>query len=53
MLTVKEVATQLRVTETTVRNWIDEGKLKAYRVGTVYRIEKADFESFLNKSKIS
>ena len=53
MLTIKEVASKLQVSEKTVRNWIDEGLINAYKVGSVYRIDKADFESFLNKSKIS
>jgi excisionase family DNA binding protein len=33
LLTVDEVAAQLRVNPQTVRNWIDAGKLPAVRVG--------------------
>lgn len=52
LLTIKEVAEFLKVSERTVRNWIDKGELKAFRFGLQYRIKKADFENFITNSEI-
>ena len=50
--TMQEISQELRVTTKTVRNWIEQGILKAYRFGNQYRIEVKDYEEFLSKSKI-
>ena len=47
-LTVAEVAARLRLNEQTVRNWIDDGKLPAFRIGRRVRIARSDFERFVN-----
>ena len=44
MLTVKEVATYLRVSRTTVRRWCHEGTLKSFRLGHTYRIHHEELE---------
>ena len=49
MFTVKEVAEQLRVDETTVRRWIQKGELIALNVGGTrpdYRISYANLQDF-------
>jgi len=49
MLTVKEVADQLRVDEKTVRRWIQKGELIALNVGGIrpdYRISYANLQDF-------
>lgn len=49
MLTVKEVADQLRVDEKTVRRWIQKGELIALNVGGIrpdYRISYANLQVF-------
>ena len=49
MLTVKEVADQLRVDEKTVRRWIQKGELIALNVGGIrpdYRISFANLQDF-------
>ncbi len=46
-LTVAEIATLLSLNPQTVRNWIDAGKLPAYRVGRRVRILKADLDAVL------
>ncbi len=48
MLTVEEIAEDLRVSEGTVRRWIRQGKLPAFGLGQ-YRIRRADYEKFLEK----
>jgi len=49
--TVKEVAEYLKVTTTTVNNWIQDGKLKAYKVGGALRIKEVDLIEFTSKEK--
>jgi excisionase family DNA binding protein len=48
-LTVEEIANRLRVHEDTVLRWIRTKRLKAYKIGRDYRIEKVDYEEFLRK----
>ena len=52
MLTTKDVAERLNVTTRTVRNLIECGKLKAYKIMKDYRIEEKDLQEFINNSKI-
>lgn len=52
MYTVQEVAQQLRVSERTVRNWIEQGELTAFSIGKRgYRIGESDLNAFINKRK--
>ena len=53
MLTTQEISTQLKVSDRTVRNWIETGQLKAYRFGNQYRIDIDDFEKFKAQSIIN
>ncbi len=48
LLTVKEVAKKLKISEVTVRRWIKKDKLKAIRIGRDYRIKKKNFKEFLD-----
>lgn len=52
ILTIAEIAETLRVSNRTVRNWIDSGKLKAFKFGLQYRINKEDFEEFIKNSEV-
>jgi excisionase family DNA binding protein len=47
-LTVAEVAERLRLNDQTVRNWIDQGKLPAFRIGRRVRIARSDFDRFVD-----
>ena len=47
MLTVKEVATRLKVHEQTVYRWIYAGKLKAVKINGLVRIKEEEFEKFV------
>jgi excisionase family DNA binding protein len=49
-LTVAEVAATLKLNQQTVRNWIDQGSLPAFRVGRRVRIKRSDFERILEES---
>jgi excisionase family DNA binding protein len=50
--TVQEVAQNLKVSERTVRNWIESGELPAFPIGKRgYRISKADLQTFIDARK--
>lgn len=51
-LTVEEVAQQLRVTEKTVRDYCTRGELKAFKLGTAWRIKPEHVDEFL-QSKLN
>ena len=51
MLTIEDIATRLRVTDRTVRRWIDDGKLKALKIGGVVRITEESYSEFINQGK--
>jgi excisionase family DNA binding protein len=46
LLTVKEVAVYLRVSERSVLRYIEAGKLKASKVGW-WRVKQSDLDNFL------
>lgn len=48
-LTVAEVAEMLKLNQQTVRNWIDQGSLRALRVGRRVRIKRSDLERVLEE----
>jgi excisionase family DNA binding protein len=50
--TAKELAEKLSLNVMTIYRYIDAGKLKAYKIGKEFRIEKTEFERFMNKSKV-
>jgi len=49
--TAKELAEKLRVNIMTIYRYIKAGKLKAYKIGKEFRIEKKEFQRFLSKVK--
>ena len=50
--TAKELADKLSLNVMTIYRYIDAGKLKAYKIGKEFRIDKAEFERFMNKAKL-
>jgi len=50
-MTVEDIARDLGVAEDTVRSWIRQKKLPAYRVGKEYRIKIVDYERFLQQRR--
>jgi len=50
LLTLKETAKILRVSERTIMRYLKSGKLKASKLGQ-WRISQKDLEEFLNKTK--
>ena len=49
--TIEEVAEMLKVVYLTVYRWIQDGKLKAYKSGKQYRINKSDLDRFITSYK--
>jgi excisionase family DNA binding protein len=52
LLTVREVATYLRVGRVTVWRWCQEGTIPASRLGRSWRIHRNDLSSFLEKRNL-
>lgn len=49
--TAKELAEQLDYNVMTIYRYIKSGRLKVYKIGKEFRINKKDFNDFINKSK--
>lgn len=49
--TAQELAKKLRVNIITIYRYIKAGKIKAYKMSKKFRIEKVEFNKFLNKVK--
>jgi excisionase family DNA binding protein len=47
LLTLEEIAKELRVSKRTVVRWVQQGTLAAYRIGTVIRVPEDAFEKML------
>lgn len=50
-MTAQETADILKVNIMTIYRYIKAGKIKAYKIGKEFRVEKKEFERFLNKVK--
>ena len=51
--TTEELAKALKVNIMTIYRYIKAGKLKAYKIGKEFRIDKNEFNNFLNKVKVN
>jgi excisionase family DNA binding protein len=52
-LTAQEVSDLLRVSVYTVRRWIKEGTLPAYKVGRGWRIKDTDLDDWLDQQRLA
>lgn len=50
--TAKDLAEKLGLNIMTIYRYIDAKKLKAYKIGKEYRIDKFEFENFLNDASV-
>lgn len=48
--TAKELSDKLKLNVMTIYRYIKAGKLKAYKIGKEFRVEKEEFEEFLKQS---
>jgi excisionase family DNA binding protein len=51
ILTVPQVAEELRVTAQTIRNWIDSGALPAAKIGRAFRIRREHVDALLARAQ--
>jgi excisionase family DNA binding protein len=51
-LSLEDVAERLQVSDRTVRRWVKDGKLAAYKPGREWRIRPSDLEDFLEARKV-
>jgi excisionase family DNA binding protein len=49
LMTPKQAAERLIVTEKTVLDWLRAGTLKGYKAGKLWRIKERDLEAFLRE----
>ena len=49
----EDLAELLEVNILTIYRYIKSGRLMAYKIGREFRIDKNEFNSFLNKAKIN
>lgn len=50
--TAEELAEALQLNIMTIYRYIKAGKLKAYKFGKEFRIDKTEFEKFIKKAKV-
>lgn len=50
-LTPAQVADRLQVSLFTVQRWLRQGKLKGFKVGSLWRIKEVDFDEFIRKGE--
>ena len=51
-LKIKDVAKLLSVSETTIRRWLAEGKIPAYRLHRQYRFSRMEIEDWVMHQKL-
>lgn len=51
-LKIKDVAELLNVSETTIRRWLTDGKIPAYRLNHQYRFSRIEIENWMMSCKI-
>lgn len=52
-LKIKDVAELLNISETTIRRWLSEGKIPAYRLHHQYRFNRTEIENWVISQKLS
>jgi excisionase family DNA binding protein len=50
--TAKELSDKLSLNVMTIYRYIKAGRLKAYKIGKEFRIDKAVFQRFMDKARI-
>jgi PTS system nitrogen regulatory IIA component len=51
-LKIKDVADLLNISETTVRRWLAEGKIPAYRINHQYRFSRGEIQNWVMSQKL-
>jgi excisionase family DNA binding protein len=51
LITIKEAANQLKVHPNTIRNFIDNGLLKSFKIGRTVRIQQIELDKIVRGEK--
>ena len=51
-MSTQEAARRLGITTRTLYRFVDEGLLPAYKMGRVFRLQQADVDAFIERSRI-
>ncbi|MGD9796760.1 MAG: helix-turn-helix domain-containing protein [Acidimicrobiia bacterium] len=51
-MSTQEAARRLGVTPRTLYRFVDEGELPAYRMGRVFRLQQADVDAYIERSRV-
>ncbi len=51
-LKIKDVAELLNISETTVRRWLADGRIPAYRLNSQYRFSRSEIEDWVMRQKL-
>ena len=51
MLTLKEIAQEIKVTRRTVYRWVKLGKLKAIKIDGIWRVREDEYNRFTGTEK--
>lgn len=49
--TIEETAELLKIKPRTVRSWIDQGKLKSFKLGDLVRVHEDDLQAFIDNAR--
>jgi len=52
MLTLNDVAEDLRITRRTLYRWIEQGKFPAIKIDGIWRVDEEDFQKFKEAARI-
>lgn len=52
LLTMKDAATQLQFTDETIRSYVQQGKLKAYKIGRKWRFKQSDLDAYIESRAV-
>lgn len=51
LLTVKEIAEELRVSKMTIYRAIEVGQLEAIKIGRAFRVKRASYEAWISQNQ--
>ncbi len=51
-MTLKEIASLLKLHILTIRRWVAKGKITAYRLDKDYRVKRSDFDKFITERRV-
>ena len=51
IFTIEETANLLKIKPRTIRAWIDQGKLKSFKLGDLVRIHEDDLQDLIDRAR--